>query len=408
MCCFAGPEFELAKFCEKGKIIKCVKALYGLSSSAARWRNHLADTFRGLGYERTVADPDAWIRADSVGYSYIGSHIDDLFIVGETSVVKSICARLKQVYVMKTLDSLPVSHLGIGYERVNWDGIERLELHCDTYCTEMLRKLTHDAREWMPRNNSETVLGGARLPIRPSLEPEMFASSSDAKIHTLLNVRDHRLYQQIVGAVNWAVLVGRLDVAFALSSLSRFSSAPRRAHMTAAIRMLQYLNKNRGWRIRIEPNEFKPLGHIRECQFKTNDWRKNYPDASESPYLDECLPDPRWSELQVSAFSDSDLAHDKVTRRSVTGMVLMAGSTPIIYSAKRQGCISAPTYSAELMAVREATVKVIELHLLMRSLGVAVQSASKLYCDNLGVFQSVGEGESATKRHTSIAYHLVP
>ena len=88
-------------------------------------------------------------------------------------------------------------------------------------------------------------------------------------------------------------------------------------------------------------------------------------------------------------------------------MVLMVGSTPIIYSAKRQGCISTSTYSAELMAVREATVKLIELRLLMRSLGVVVRSASKLYCDNLGVFQSVGEGESATKRHTSIAYHLV-
>ena len=50
----AGPEFGS----EAGTILIVKKALYGLKSSGADFRAHLADTLHGIGYTSTKGDPD--------------------------------------------------------------------------------------------------------------------------------------------------------------------------------------------------------------------------------------------------------------------------------------------------------------------------------------------------------------
>ena len=50
-----------------------VRALYGLKSSAARWRDHIAATLRDMGFKMCQADPDVWLRANtrpSDGFQY--------------------------------------------------------------------------------------------------------------------------------------------------------------------------------------------------------------------------------------------------------------------------------------------------------------------------------------------------
>jgi hypothetical protein len=58
---------------------------------------------------------------------------------------------------------------------------------------------------------------------------------------------------------------------------------------------------------------------------------KDYPDSSEE--VDAGLPKPLIDEIYITAFVDSDHAHNKITRRSVTGMVIMLGRTPVFFSS---------------------------------------------------------------------------
>ena len=51
----AGPEFGS----ESGTIMLVRKALYGLKSSGAAFRTHLAETLYDIGFGPTQADPDA-------------------------------------------------------------------------------------------------------------------------------------------------------------------------------------------------------------------------------------------------------------------------------------------------------------------------------------------------------------
>ena len=63
--------------------------------------------------------------------------------------------------------------------------------------------------------------------------------------------------------------------------------------------------------------------------------QSDYPDAVEA--IDANLPAALIDELAITVFVDSDHAHDKVTRRSVTGIIILVGRTPVFYQAKRQG-----------------------------------------------------------------------
>ena len=55
----AGLEFGADKV---GRPVLIVRALYGLKSSGARWRDHMAATFREGGFTSCGGDPDVWMR----------------------------------------------------------------------------------------------------------------------------------------------------------------------------------------------------------------------------------------------------------------------------------------------------------------------------------------------------------
>ena len=62
------------------------KALYGLKSSGAAFRAHLAETLDTMGYRPTYADPDVWLRPavkpDGFEYyEYILCYVDDVLCI---------------------------------------------------------------------------------------------------------------------------------------------------------------------------------------------------------------------------------------------------------------------------------------------------------------------------------------
>ena len=78
-----GTEFGESK----GKTAIIVRALYGLASSGASDRNHLADCMCHLGYKSCLADPDLWYRPEAREedkfkyYSYVLRYVDDCLCI---------------------------------------------------------------------------------------------------------------------------------------------------------------------------------------------------------------------------------------------------------------------------------------------------------------------------------------
>ena len=59
----------------------------------------------------------------------------------------------------------------------------------------------------------------------------------------LLSIEDHRFYQMLVGITQWLVSCGRMDVNYAVTSLSRFNAAPREGHLEMLLHVFGYLKK---------------------------------------------------------------------------------------------------------------------------------------------------------------------
>jgi hypothetical protein len=82
-----GPEFGA----DERKVAFILRALYGLKSAGARFRNHLADCMHHLGFKPGLADPDLWMlptmRLDGFEYySYVLLYVDDIMVIHHNSL----------------------------------------------------------------------------------------------------------------------------------------------------------------------------------------------------------------------------------------------------------------------------------------------------------------------------------
>ena len=135
----------------------------------------------------------------------------------------------------------------------------------------------------------------------------------------------------------------------------------------------------------------------RNCRIK-------YKNAFEE--IDLSLPEALVDEITITVFIDSDHAHDQLTRRSITGMLIVVGQTPVMYMSKRQGAIKTSTYGAEFCAMKTAVEELIAIRYMLRCLGVRIEHSSFICGDNMGVVQNATlKGSVLKKKHVAIAYH---
>jgi len=49
----------------------------------------------------------------------------------------------------------------------------------------------------------------------------------------LLGPTDESMYRSLIGSAQWAITLGRMDITYATSMLSRYNMAPREGHLLA-------------------------------------------------------------------------------------------------------------------------------------------------------------------------------
>ena len=384
----AGREFDD----REGSIMIFKKALYGLRSSSRAFWAHFADFLRSLGFAPTRYDRDVWmrLREEKNGYDYVCTHVDDFKIVAkDPERWKSL---ISAAFLLKSIGP-PAYYLGNDYnfsvEENAW------VLSCATYLKECVRRLEAD-----PELCLDGTLYPHRTPLPESCHPELDES-------TLLSDVGIRKFQMLIGMAQWACTIWRLDIAFAVSSLSRFAAAPREHHLELALFLFGYLKKNPNRRIVLDSRPLLIDDELRKDSFHP-DFLEDYPDAHEDIATD--FPTAYGRELETAVFFDADHAHDHVTltRRSISGLIVFVGSTPVLWHSKRQGCIATSTYCAEFISMRSAVEEAISIRYMLRCLGIPVTKPTDLFGDNFGVIQSaeIPEGE-LKKKHIAISYHYV-
>ena len=168
---YAGPEFGS----EQGSIMFVRKALYGLKSSGAAFRAHLAETLHDIGFRPTRADPDVWRRpakkADGEEYyKYILCYVDDLLAISED--VTKVLQGIQTIFKFKD-DKIvcPEVYLGAQLDTMMVDGFDAWTMSSQKYV-----KAAIDNVEEVLARTDQMLPMKCGTPLKSGYRPELDTS----------------------------------------------------------------------------------------------------------------------------------------------------------------------------------------------------------------------------------------
>ncbi|CAD6887987.1 unnamed protein product, partial [Tilletia caries] len=181
---------------------------------------------------------------------------------------------------------------------------------------------------------------------------------------------DKKEFQAIVGCLAYLAQGTRPDLAYAVSTLGRFSSDPTETHRIAANRVLRYLKRTSGATL-------------------TFGGQKD-------------------GNVSLAGFVDSDWAADRDDRRSTSGFVFTVGGGAVSWGSRKQGAVALSTAEAEYVAAGVAGREALMLSGVLKAAGQDMGTVT-VHCDNQAAIQLVKNPGSHHDRskHIDIAHHWI-
>ena len=392
----AGLEFGADKV---GRPVLIVRALYGLKSSGARWRDHMAATLREGGFVSCRGDPDVWMRPKvkpngDKYWEYVLCYVDDILCVShEPQVVMDYLA--SKYTLKKGSVKEPDAYLGAEVKKWTIEGADnpskvRWAMSSDLYVKRAVTEVERELDEIGERLSTKVS-----TPMSQGYRPEVDTTPE-------LDAKRANYFQGLIGVLRWICELGRVDILVDVAMLSRFLASPRRGHLDQAFHIFAYLKRYN--RSSMVFDDTEPM--FEESRFQKCDWSEYYPGACEAVPPD--APEVRGESVSMSCFVDADHAGCRVTRRSHTGVLIFVNRAPILWYSKRQNTVEASTFGSEFIAAKVAVEMVEGLRYKLRMMGIQVDGPTNVFCDNESVVKNSTKPESTLKKkHNAIAYHRV-
>ena len=387
VCIKAGEEFRSIGL--EGHLLIIFKALYGLKSSGKRFHELLSACLRELGFKPSKADPNIYMReglnrkGEEV-WEYVATYVNDLCMV--MCNPEEFLAKLRaNPYNFKLKGSGELNfHLGCGFCR-DKNGV--LYMDPGRYIKKMEESYKNFFGDIPPLRFYS--------PLEEGDHPELDTSE-------LLEVDDIVKFQSMIGAGQWSIAIGRMDIQTAIMTLSSFRVAPRVGHMTRIKRVYVFLFRFKDFKIRFLTDLPDLLAMI-PIEY---DWTDTAYDKFEEE-IDPEAPKPLGKVVQLTHFFDANLMHDVLSGKSVTGIVHFANQTPTQWHSKKQSTSETATYGSEFVAGRTAFEQVIDQRNSWRYLGVPLLK-SVMFGDNEAMQKSSTMPDARLhKRHNILTYHFV-
>ena len=351
------------------EVWKLQKSLYGLKQASHVWNKLLDSTLKQLGFDRCSKDTCVYLHQSKNAFIVLAVHVDDMLIVSNSnSRLNEMKRALGRHFKVKDLGEVKFL-LGIGVTRNRKSGT--IELLQQAYIDQLLKRFgLQDAKPV-----STPLSSGVRLTQDDC--PIMDEEKSD-----MANVP----YASLVGALMYAAIGTRPDIAFSVGALSRFLSNPGRHHWKEAKRMLTYLKGTSHYAIQYSSSMSSPgkaTGYSRGVAMK----------PVESP---------------LEGFSDSDWAGCVDTQRSTSGFVWMMNGGTICWRSRLQSIVALSSTEAEYVRATPAVQEILWLRDLLCELGINDRSPSLLNMDNRGaVALTRRAGDSNRTKHIDIRHHFI-
>ncbi|KAJ3531525.1 hypothetical protein NM688_g7562 [Phlebia brevispora] len=310
-----------------GRVLRLRKGLYGLKQSGRAWNKRVHKLLaEKLGFVCINADFCAYIRVTGDDqFQIILIHVDDMALIAANDELMTFIG------------------LQITRNRVK----RLLTIHQERYIQTVLERFhMQDC-----------------TPVSTPLDPNVTLSPSPDETEPL-----DVPYVVAIGSLMYAAVATRPDIAFAVQSLSQFSSRPSQEHWTVVKHVLRYLK-----------------GHA----------------ALGITYGST-------SDLTLTGYSDADWGQSLVDRRSISGFAFMLAGGVITWNLKKQPTVAVSTMEAEYMALAHASREAIWLRALLGGLGFGASSATTIFTDNQAAIALAHDNQfHARSKHIDIRHHFV-
>ncbi|KAL7527793.1 hypothetical protein ACHAWF_002307 [Thalassiosira exigua] len=393
----------------KGRVMKLIGALYGLKSSGASWRKMFKDFIvtylkltpsrvDGYMYYRKASKPDG-----TPYYELLLVYVDDVLAISHDP--KKIMETIEKRFEIKNDEyGPPTAYLGGELERFTIPGTN--ESPWSLLSTQYEKAAVANVETMLKEEGREfkTESGGKaqrRNPIPSGYKPELDWLDTTEEC----DPEHHSRFQQLIGILRWAVELGRIDIHIEVAIMSQYSANHRVGHLETVYCIFHYLKHNPLKRLVMDP---ATPAIDRDGFNKTANWAEFYGDVVEEH--PPGMPEPLGKSVELFAFCDSDHASNVVTRRSHSGIFLLAQSALIRSLSKTQNTVDSSTYGAELVAMRIARDMIVELRLKLKPIGVPMVGPANVFCfcNNQGVVKITSIPKSTlSKKHNSVTYHIV-
>jgi hypothetical protein len=332
-------------------------SLYGLKQAGRAWYHKIHQALLKLGFHCLHADTCIDVREQGGLLLVAALYVDDLLLLSNSlAELTAFKSALSQRFAMKDLGEAQYI-LGIQIQR-----------------DRTARTLSISQREYVSKLLTHAGMEDSRTAITP-LEVGAPLSKDDCPDPAAPDINVVRQFQSAVGAVMYAMLGTRPDIAYAVAALSQFCSNPGQPHWNGLRRLLHYLRGTTDYRLTYGPQR----------------------DGSSKP-----------QSIALYGYCDSDWASDKDDRRSVTGYAFMLGGGTVSWQAKKQHTVALSSVEAEYMAASQAAKEALWLRALLRELGMRSTSPTTLCSDSQGSFAlSRNPEHHARSKHIDIRHHFI-
>lgn len=176
------------------------------------------------------------------------------------------------------------------------------------------------------------------------------------------------IYRKLIGMLLYVSTNTRPDISASVAILAQRVSKPRKLDLTEALRVVRYL-------------------------VATKDLKLKLFDKSKPPLI---------------AFSDSDWAEDRTSRKSISGVLCQVFGGSISWSSRKQDVVSISTTEAEFYALAETIKEVIWLKGILIDLGIKVESPITVNSDNQSTIMMINNPKSSSRtKHIDVRLHFV-
>jgi hypothetical protein len=343
------PGLSIRHSGESHKIVKLLRALYGLRQSPQTFNKELVKFLTGgeigISFKQSSADSCLFYCRDEKidKFVLVASEVDDLIITGtdETAIAKLKAGLVKRFDIDDSKWEQLASFLGINITYDHRTG--RLEMDISQKIKTMLdeHKLLHNVK------TQDVPITDANLDV-----PESAAAN-----YTQTDKYIVENYASIIGSCIYMSITVRNDITFAVGKCARGMHKPQPCHVEMLKQLVGYLKKTSGYKL-----VYQQHGNPSETLFS---------DISKT---DGALTFIATAEGSVFVgFADANFANifdDK--RKSISGYCYFVFFCPVTWRSKMQTITAGSTHEAELIAIALAANEGVWIRKLLVEIGFSL------------------------------------